>query len=58
MFILYESAGMGLGSLVVRGLMDQLMLLSALYKLARHTHTTSPSLVKEELFYGMLTSHG
>jgi hypothetical protein len=56
--ILYESAGMELGSLEVHGLMDQLMLHSVLYKMARHTHTTSPSLVKEELSYIMLTSHG
>jgi hypothetical protein len=56
--ILYESAGMELGSLEVDGLMDQLMLHSVLYKMARHTHTTSPSLVKEELSYIMLTSHG
>lgn len=49
---------MELGSSEVGGLMDQLILLSVLYKLARNTRTTSLSLDKEELSYGMLTSHG
>lgn len=49
---------MELGSLEARGLMDQPMSRSVLYKLDRHTHTTSPLLDKEELSYGMPTSHG
>lgn len=55
----YEiNAGMEFGSLEVRGPMGQLMLRSVLYKVGRRTHTTSPSVDKEELSYGMHTSRG
>ena len=52
------NAGMEFGSLEVGGLMGQLTLRSVPYKPDSHTTTTSPSLDKEELSYGMLTSRG
>lgn len=50
--------GMGFDNLEVVGLMDLLMLPNALYKLGRHMFTTSPLQAREELYFGMVTSHG
>lgn len=49
---------MGLGNFKLDGQMVQLTSHNVLYRQVRHTHTTSPSQAREELCYGMLTSHG